>query len=343
MLARRRLVPAALGFAVFVALGALDTSHFWREPWFFIGLATALSATFAEPYFTRPQDAILNGSAAIGAFFAVTRDPIESLWFVYLAVAAAVLATGLFATLTVQGPGAGKWLAYRVSSRLGRAVVLGCTALLLVTLTEAATGSDSFEYLALGVGVFALALAIDWHQILRRTIARPGPAVAINALGPRRLELVSMDSRTVGDRLQLTSPSASCTGTITARLPGKSGTHYHVVLDVDCTTLSPTFPTDIELAPAEGSTFIGAAGPHSTELKIVFEPVRDMSIGDPVVIDVARTASHHRLPQCRPSPRITFWHPPGHSRSSGARKSGRIPAMIALERSNAASSSAVCW
>jgi hypothetical protein len=121
-----------------------------------------VSATFAEPYFSRPQDAVVNAAGATGVFFAVQREPVEFLWIVLLVCAAGVFFAGVVATILPDGPSFLKWLAFRLSSKIGRAVVLGSTSLLLVTLTKAAAEENRFEYLATATAILAASLSIDW-------------------------------------------------------------------------------------------------------------------------------------------------------------------------------------
>jgi hypothetical protein len=287
VLVRRCLVPAAIGFLAFVALGALAEPRFWTETWFLVGLGTVISATFVEPFFSRPQDAIANCAAASAVFVTFNREPVETLWLVYLAVCIVVFLAGIVATVTTQGPGSLKWLSHRLSSRLGRAVVLGPVALFLITLTMAARRQDGFEYIAVATAVLLAALAIDWYSLLAHVAHTPSLALAVGAVGPRVLQVVSLEDIQPGQPVKLETPGGSSSGTVLTKLPGKGGLQYRIALDREWTTLSTQFPADVGIQLVnEAHTVTGLVGEGSTDTKVVFEPLRRMSIGDPVVLRV---------------------------------------------------------
>src|SRR5205085_4105071 len=138
-----------------------------------------------------------------------------------------------------------KWVTFRLSSRLGRAVTLGTTALLLITLTKAAAGLPRFEYLAIAAGVLALALAIDWHALAQHVANRPSVALAVGATGPCMLHVMSSENHVVGRRVRIATPLGSCAGTIVTKLPGRTGLQYRVALEEEWTAVAQSFPAEI--------------------------------------------------------------------------------------------------
>jgi hypothetical protein len=76
---RARLPAALIGLAIFTALGRWFDPDFFQSVTFGIGVGTLASATFVEPFFTRPQDALVNCLAGIVAFIAIEKTPEEPL------------------------------------------------------------------------------------------------------------------------------------------------------------------------------------------------------------------------------------------------------------------------
>jgi Helicase HerA, central domain len=288
MLVRHRLVSGLIGLVLFTCLGAIAQPAFWEETWFYIGFGLFLSATFVEPHFARPQDAVVNASGGVIAYLTSVHDPVELLWLAFLFSSVCILLAALVATLTPDGFGLLKWASFRLSSKFGRATVIGGAALALVVLTEAAAGEDNFEYLAFGTTALLMATAVDWRALLGRVRRVPVGAHAIGALGPRVLLVVSESlDLPVGRRVEVQASSRTADGTVIGRLPHSSGLQYRIALDRDWTSVCAAFPCEIVLTGTqEQQSVIGAVGEGSTELRIAFEPATQLDIGDPVSLHV---------------------------------------------------------
>jgi hypothetical protein len=124
MLVRQRLPTAILALSAFTVLGAIGDHRFWLATWFYVGLGTVISATFVEPYFSRPQDAIVNAGAGIGAVAASAHIPVAPLWYGFLGLLIVILLLGVVASVAPESPNGLRWAAFRLSSRLGRATVI---------------------------------------------------------------------------------------------------------------------------------------------------------------------------------------------------------------------------
>lgn len=96
---RSRAAAAAVGFLVFVLLGRMYEPELWTAWWFYVGLGTALSAVFVEPFFNRPQDAIVNGVGALAAYWAAERPGIDVLWTGFALVACTAALSGMASAL----------------------------------------------------------------------------------------------------------------------------------------------------------------------------------------------------------------------------------------------------
>jgi hypothetical protein len=277
-----------VGLTLFVALGAIDDGRFWSETWFFAGLGVFLSATFVEPFFSRPQDAIVNAVGGITIFVGAQRDPIEGLWLTFVAAMVVLVVAGVWASLTIEGSGRLKWPAFRVASALGRANIVGTTALLLIVLTEAANGEQGFEWLAAGTGVLMAALGINWAGVLGGTRRTIGAATAVAAVGPRMLLVATggKPSLEPGDAVEVEGRDQA-EGVVIARLPHKDGVRYQLALDREWTSIAPTFPGELVVRASDQiSKVVGAAAEGSTDLRLEFEPLGAVSVGQPVALHV---------------------------------------------------------
>jgi hypothetical protein len=290
---RRRLYVALVGLVVFTALGSRYTTQFWTQSWFFIGIGMAASATFLEPFFAKPQHAIVNALGGIGAVAAVDKAPITGLWLTFLGALVVILIAGIAATVMSEAHPAAKWLAFRVASYLGKATVVGGSALALLVLTAAANHVRNFEWLAAGSAALTVALTADWHAWFTRVVQHREVATAIAAIGPRML-LVAASSRAFqqGDGVEVETGSGTIAGNIVARLPHAQGLRYQIALAAEWTEIIGAFPGDLILRAARANEdAIGAVGEGTTERTVDFQPFRALEIGAPVCLhpDTSRT------------------------------------------------------
>jgi hypothetical protein len=241
---RNRLYAALPGLVLFTAFGAWYSTP-WEEPWFFVGVGMMVSATFVEPFFTKPQDAIVNGAAGIGAVASLDTAPVAGLWIAWLVVLGGIVGAGLTATVSPGESGTMKWVGFQVASRLGRAVVVGTTTLSLVVLGAAAAGDDHFEFLAAGSALLAAALAIDWHGVLTRIVRRKEAATALAAIGPRMLLVAATSSGfEKGEPIRVQTASGAVGGSIVSRLPHSHGLRYQIALGAEWSSLFSSFPEE---------------------------------------------------------------------------------------------------
>src|SRR2546421_9336191 len=280
MSARQRAVPALIGLVAFTLFGLGVDHRFWTDWWVYVGLGTAISSVFVEPFFVRPQDAIVNAVAAWGAWASADRAGDQVLWSCFVAFATSVFVAALVATLTRDDVGRRasqiKSLANQYAIRLGRAVVIGSLALGLEVLRVARMPGDDFVYMALATAALMLALVPNWSRIVRSLGDHPldRPTV-VAALGPR---LILLQGTTgvlrVGRGVNIHAGASEARGWVVAVLPYDSGPRYEVALDSDNSDLVSTFPQEVELAPLEGAEVVaGIAGPGTTDVKLAFAPL----------------------------------------------------------------------
>jgi hypothetical protein len=284
---RGRLPAAIVGLAVFIALGRWFDPDFFHTVTFGVGIATAVSATFLEPFFTRPQDALLNAAAGVVAYIAISKSPEHSLWVAYVSFLAVVLCGALAATVIRDDSNLLKWLGRRFASTFGRAVVVGPTALVLDALTRASRGEQRLTLLMAAIAVLTASVAVNWSRLLRQ-VMKPGleTAVALAAVGPRMLLASATQGALEAGVSVEVAGEGRVRGTIVARLPHQQGARYQIALDEDWNNLCPSFPAEVEiLVRDEPSPIIGSVGEGSTDVTIEFGPLRPLRIGAPVAID----------------------------------------------------------
>jgi hypothetical protein len=298
---RSRLPAGLVGLATFSVLGAIAVPDFFQSVTFGIGVATGLSAIFLEPFFARPQDALFNGAGGIVAYIAIDKSPEASLWAIYLATCALVVAAGLAATLIRDDANPAKWLGKRVASTFGRAVVLGPAALLVDAFTRAARGEEDLVILVAGIAVLTGSVAVNWARLTKRlTRADTEIAVVLAAIGPRML-LASATGGALqpGNTVRITG-SRTVRGTVIARLPHQLGVRYQIALDSDWTGLCDSFPTDVEIEVIdEPSVIVGSVSEGSTDLTIEFGPLRRLPIGSPVSLQTEDGALLYQVASLR--------------------------------------------
>jgi hypothetical protein len=289
MEARRRIIPALLGLAGFVALGSQVGGRFWDQWWFYVGVATAISVVFIEPFFTRPQDGLINAVAAITAFATAPHGAILGLWILYLVFALLVTTASLFAILTPPHVGRPKALANWVSRQFGRAIYLGGMALLLEVVREASQQTRGFDLLGYGVAALlgGLVIAGDVRLLGALLHQRTSVGEAVAASGPSMLLVSSQDlSLPDGAAVVVAGRGGSCPGSVVARLSHKDGLRYQIALQHEWTSVCTSFPQAIQLTRSSevDRIVVGAASAGSTELALHFQPAVNLHVGDAVAL-----------------------------------------------------------
>jgi hypothetical protein len=284
---RRRLPAAAVGLLGFIILGRWFDPRFFETVTFGIGVGIVLSATFLEPFFTRPQDALVNSAAGVVAFIGISKSPETSLWLAFVVFLVAVFFAALTAVVIVDDANTVKWFGRRISAIFGRAVVVGPTALVLDALNRAARGEHHLGRFVAATAILTASVAVNWGRLVRNVVS-PGleTAVAIAAVGPRML-LASATHGSLEPGVAVdVRAEGSIPGTIIARLPHQEGARYQIALEGEWSDLCSSFPAEIEIIVRdEPSPIIGSVGEGSTDISVEFGPLRPLRIGAPVALE----------------------------------------------------------
>ncbi|HVQ60039.1 MAG TPA: DUF87 domain-containing protein [Solirubrobacterales bacterium] len=281
---RRRLLASLPGAAVFVALGLIGGAED-SQPWLFVGIGMALSATFLEPYFSTPRAATVNSVGGIAACVSADVGEIQSLWTGLIVFLGIVFLAGAVAALTPDGrlnSACGQF-----ARRFGHAVIVGGSVLLLIVLTEAQQANQGFELLAVGSAALVIAISFDWVDLWSRVISNARMATAISAIGPRMLLLSGSPSPLrEGDGVILEAAGErQVEATVAARLPHADGVRFRLALAEDWTTICDGFPQELTVQnlPSDRG-LVGAVGEGTTQRTLQFEPFDRLGVGDPVLL-----------------------------------------------------------
>ena len=305
MTARSRLPAALVGFAAFCLLGLQAGGSGWPPPWWLVvGAVMVVGAVFVEPFFTRPQDAIANAVGGLGAYASADRQDVEALWAAYLALMVILLLAGLTSALA-GGNGRGKWIANRIASALGRAVLVGGLALTLETVGRAARGDDGFEFIGLATAALLLALAVDWNRVLRVVRAGPSsvlPSVA-DVIGPSSLLLSHEQDLPEGATVGLRRANGDddddgLSGWVARKFAHADGARYEVVLDGRWDAVVEGPGGDVEIGGEAGdaeAAAIGAVLEGSDDVGIRFQPAVPVAVGQPVAVSAADSTSIYQV------------------------------------------------
>lgn len=286
MSVRSRAVGGLVGFIAFVAIASAFEARFWSAWWFYVGLGMTISAVFLEPFFHRPQDAIVNGAGAVGAFWAAGRSDAELLWGLFAAAAVAVMVAGISAATLPDRLKRTKAVAYRFATTLGKAVLLGGSALVLAGIANLESGG---QYLVIATLTLVGALVIRWTDLIALFGDRGQEAfaTAVTAFGPRMLLVDAAGTEfDVGDRTDVRAGNRSAGATIISRMPHRTGMRYQLALDVEWHKLCRDFPSDLRVVrTGSGGRILGTVGEGTTDRRIRFEPVHRVKVGDPVSVN----------------------------------------------------------
>lgn len=282
---RRRLLSAVPGTAVFIALGLLGVSDTWHQPWLFVGVGMALSATFLEPYFSTPRAATVNSVGGIAACIAANTQGVTELWLALIAFLTIIFLSG--ATASITDDGRINDIARRLAGRFGHAVPIGTVVLLLIMLTEAQQGRSDFKMLALATAILVASISFEWADLWSNVRRASGTATAIAAVGPRMILITGApEAFTEGDAVELSgSNSATTTGSVIGKFPHASGLRYQIVLADEWLKICNGFPQAIGIqGHTSPDAVVGAVADGTTQRTIDFEPFKRLSIGDPLLL-----------------------------------------------------------
>jgi len=287
---RARAAIALGAMVIFTIAGSRVTASGspFVQTWFGVGAGTALAATFSEPFWTAPRSALINAAGGILVVVATHPQNLRIVWISLLVLYVAVLLASAYVALAGESHVAATVVTMRFCRALGRAVVIGGSALVLEIVALAHSNTPGWPSLVFGSLVLLVALIPDWPGMISaaRSVRRGNLATATAALGPRLL-LVSAPGADlpVGAAVELSTDDGQCKGAVIAHLPHTSGLRLQVALQSDAANLCARFPVELRLVKLGDEDIVGAVGPGSTDRSIDFSPSAPLTAGDPLRVE----------------------------------------------------------
>lgn len=284
-----RTLGAALGVGTLTAIVAPTiTAPFWETWWFWTAVGTAAVTVFAEPFFTKPQDALTSSVGAIALYFGADRESVSVLWDAYLLVASIVLC-GALVSMAVHASSeslAKRW-AYHAATTLGRAKVMGGVALSIESFRFVLEGEPDYWRMPLGVGGLLVSLAIDWHRLFKTW--RSGALTDVMLVGATspRLVTIAVGGRAIaaGTRVNVQRGKSVVGGSVVGNLATPQGLRLEVALDEHWTASARNVPEIVSVTEQLATTPLGCGvitGGSDTEVRMKL--FASLDVGTPLCL-----------------------------------------------------------
>jgi hypothetical protein len=292
-----RIIPAGIGFAVFTGLGLFADLAVWTQWWFYVGLAVVLGATFVEPFFTKAQDAIVNGAAGIAAYFSASREALPELWSIYVATVIAVLTLAIFA-VTLRQPSFFKSVCNQLATKAGRVVLFGSAALGLEAASRLVSNRPGGVALFVGTLILASSLSVDWTTLWKRSRAQNLESVKVVDAQSPALVVVSEIENSIeaGDGVLLGPDASQVHAAVVSILPGAGASKALLALEGDSRQYMSLLGIEVDLrVTASRPAIVGLVQAGSTPTSLLFDEIEALSIGDPLVIGLREGDSLYQV------------------------------------------------
>ncbi|MFC5141009.1 helicase HerA domain-containing protein [Actinomycetospora rhizophila] len=245
-----------------------------------------IGATFVEPFITKPQDAIVNSAASVAAYFSANKDSLPQLWNVYLWAVLALMVIAIYPSV-VRPPSFLKSACYQLSTRAGRVVLLGGSALILEGVSRISADQVGGVPLIVGTLLLVVSLSVDWTTLWRRSKDQSRELVQIvDARSPSMIVVSNVgDSVETGDAVLLGSGASEIRAAVVALLPGEGRSRAVLVMESESHVLTAKIGSHIDLqATATHPAVVGLVAAGSTPTSVLFDEVEPLAIGDPLVV-----------------------------------------------------------
>jgi len=265
----------ALVMGLLLVFRSLPSSLFWP-----LSAAFLISVVFAEPYFTAPRTAIATAMSQVGGYFAADRSTFAGLWNLLLVISALVILAALVAMVRQEGPGE---LFHWISTRLGRAVVLGSIATLIIMLQIATKDPNKASPMAVVVACIYGIVFLDWRRLILGRRAPVVPAYfVVAAHAPNQLLISSTMRMDVGAKVIVEGIVGSSRAHVAEELASQGGSRYRVVLTSNWRQVIDAAATTCSIREDDGpeSPPTGFAIEGSTETTLRVHPAGDLGVGE---------------------------------------------------------------
>ena len=280
---RIRLLQCVVGILVVGLAASQVDPPFYTTWWFFIATTTAVSATLIEPHYTAPRSAIVNSLIPTGAMFFADRAGVEDLWIALLLIAVVVfvVSTVLVADLGRALTPTFSW----VSSRLGRASLLGGAPLFIESVRLSSVSQSDGVWLLAATAVFLAVTSLDWPKVLLPSRLRSKFAVLEAAVSPSLLLFSSESDFPIGQQVSIEKSGSSIPGYVVGKLAHKRASRYQVVADDSWRTMLPEAGAECTITPStDQDATLGFVVEGTDEVSIRFQPFESVEHGQALLL-----------------------------------------------------------
>jgi hypothetical protein len=260
--------------------------------WYLAGLlAIVVNPALLEPWYSRPQDVLVN--SLIGLGLVVTADPAPETtpgWRILMGV---LILLGVLALLALalgagrdEGPGVGIARAAYALSRQGTSVAIYSAVFWLSAYDFAGELNSEFWKLAGGWLLLVAVGRTNWQAAWASVSGQAMPGSPQGMIGPSILLVAGSQLPVAGTRVQIVG-SDNTTGTVVTRIQRASDAWAEVFIDDAEACHRLVQQTSVSLEPlsiGEETGFVGAVDAGSTNRSVQFVAVRQMSVGDVVMV-----------------------------------------------------------
>jgi len=288
---RWRIGVAVLQIAVLCGAAWLAVgTPFPLETWFISGaLGVVLALQFAEPFFTRPTDALVSGISIVLLVLTSGFPGWSVAWWVVLGYAGL---GALVAVVSLVAPhespedrlvGPGRRAFYLIGSFAGK---YQYSAIFLVAVLSVPGLALDRSLIAVGAWAFVLAIStVRWDRLLTRGRPKSLDLVAVSITTPARITLIGPDLGAVlGSSVSVTAGNANpVLGRVVRRVPRHEGIATEIQFS-EALAAESLFSRTVKVTVG-GDTddpALGVVAPGTTDLELVFEPLGDIEVGSPV-------------------------------------------------------------
>lgn len=263
------------------------------ETWFISGaLGVVLALQFAEPFFTRPTDALLSG-VSIALLVVTSGFPGWAVaWWVVFAYATLGCLVAIVSLVAphespdgrVAGPGRRAF--YLVGAFAGKYQYSAIFLVAVMSVEEPAAFALDRSLIAIGGWAVVLAIsAVRWDRLLTPGKPRARDPEAVSITAPARISVLGPDlGAALGAEVSLIAGRLGpAPGRVVRRTPHEAGVVTEVQLE-DARVAEALLGRKVKAAPADQSDdgVLGVVAPGTTDMELVFDPLGDIEVGDPV-------------------------------------------------------------
>lgn len=291
-----RLGICAVELAILAWLSKEESNaYFSAKPWFAAAFAVIINSLLLEPFFPRPVDVIANAIAFVILAETTTRSYTELGWFTGEAICLVALTLAVFGLVAGGKDNTGRVGAIASSARLlsqtASAKLIFSAAFFLSAIEAHPTWDHQFWKLTLGWVFFLLVGSVNWQKIWASATGKPDQCTVEGMFGPANLVVSAPNLPPMGSSMLVAGAgSNSAVAILTSRIRRRDDFCgvLHMGDAAVCELLVRSSSLSLEQirggAAGNADSVIGAVDAGSSDRKILFVTLRDLTVGTVVTV-----------------------------------------------------------